>query len=70
MRTYAIFGDLEYARLIFDKLLEPNVFIWNDTIRGYTRKGICNETFSLYDQMQQTGGIRLDKFTFAYVFGV
>lgn len=69
VRTYAIFGDLEAARLVFDRIPERNVFIWNAMIRGYARKGLCNETFSLYTQMQQTG-IRLDKFTFACVLGV
>eukprot|EP01018_Ginkgo_biloba_P008749 Gb_09147 [translate_table: standard] len=66
VRMYAICGRLADARLIFDKLPERNVFLWNAMIRGYARKGLSDETFSLYYQMLQTG-IQPDKYTFACI---
>ncbi|KNA02663.1 hypothetical protein SOVF_216550 [Spinacia oleracea] len=30
-------GDMNYARLIFNQIPNPNVYIWNTMIRGYSR---------------------------------
>eukprot|EP01018_Ginkgo_biloba_P030668 Gb_30004 [translate_table: standard] len=59
-------GSLENARLVFDKIYKPNVFLWNAIIRGYARNGHCEETLSLYHQMQRAG-IHPDRFTFPFV---
>lgn len=31
-------GEIDYARLLFYKVLEPNIFLYNAMIRGYTHQ--------------------------------
>eukprot|EP01018_Ginkgo_biloba_P030298 Gb_17295 [translate_table: standard] len=63
---YATCGSLENARLVFDKILKRNVFLWNAMIRGYAWNGTGQEAITLYYQMQQTG-IQANNFTFPFV---
>eukprot|EP01018_Ginkgo_biloba_P019747 Gb_26049 [translate_table: standard] len=63
---YAMFNSMEFARLLFDKLCKPNVFLWNLMIGGYARNGPLEEALTLYHQMQQSG-IQPNKFTFPAV---
>eukprot|EP01018_Ginkgo_biloba_P025976 Gb_06693 [translate_table: standard] len=62
---YAIYGSIQHARLLFDKMAERNVFLWNAMIKAYARCGYCEETLALYYEMQGTG-IDPDNFTFAF----
>eukprot|EP01018_Ginkgo_biloba_P036695 Gb_15537 [translate_table: standard] len=66
VRMYAMRGNMENARLVFDKISKPNVFLWNAMIRGYARSEPCREALTLYYQMQQVG-IQPDNFTFPFV---
>jgi pentatricopeptide repeat protein len=63
---YAQSGNISDARQVFDKIHERGVIIWNAIIRGYGRKGLCEEVLRLYYQMQQEG-IKPDNFTFPIV---
>jgi pentatricopeptide repeat protein len=63
---YNLYDSLENARLIFDKIHNPNVFLWNAMIRGYARIGLFKESIKLYYHMHLTG-ISPDKFTFLFV---
>eukprot|EP01018_Ginkgo_biloba_P037418 Gb_09410 [translate_table: standard] len=63
---YSQCGSLANARLVFDKIYQPNVFLWNAIIRGYSRNGLSEETLTLYRQMQRSG-IYPNKFTFPFV---
>eukprot|EP01018_Ginkgo_biloba_P011244 Gb_34298 [translate_table: standard] len=63
---YAICGSMAHARLVFDKISERNSFLWNMMIRGYACNGLCEETLSLYHQMQREG-VQPDNFTFPFV---
>eukprot|EP01018_Ginkgo_biloba_P036696 Gb_40437 [translate_table: standard] len=63
---YAMWGSMETARLVFDKINKPNVFLWNVMIRGYARNGPCEEALTLYNQMQHAG-IQTDKYTYPFV---
>eukprot|EP01018_Ginkgo_biloba_P031205 Gb_32921 [translate_table: standard] len=63
---YAMRGSMDNARLVFDKIDKPDVFLWNVMLREYTRKGFCHDALVLYCQMQRTG-IEPDKFTFPFV---
>eukprot|EP01018_Ginkgo_biloba_P026598 Gb_12372 [translate_table: standard] len=63
---YAMFGSLENARLVFDKINKRNIVLWNAMIRGLARKGLFGEILTLYFQMQQAG-IQPDNFTFPNV---
>eukprot|EP01018_Ginkgo_biloba_P039769 Gb_41015 [translate_table: standard] len=60
---YAICGSMEYARLVFDKIYEQDVVLWNAMIRGYAKYGLGEEGLRLYYQMQRSG-IQPDKFTY------
>eukprot|EP01018_Ginkgo_biloba_P018588 Gb_36614 [translate_table: standard] len=63
---YAMCGTMDNARLVFDKLQETDVVMWNVMIRGYVRNRRCEEALSLYYRMQ-LAGINPDKFTFPCV---
>eukprot|EP01018_Ginkgo_biloba_P037442 Gb_29881 [translate_table: standard] len=66
VNMYAKCGNLENARLVFDKVEDRDGFLWNVMIRGYARNGLCEETLALYYQMQRVG-IQPDNFTFPFV---
>eukprot|EP01018_Ginkgo_biloba_P015179 Gb_08051 [translate_table: standard] len=63
---YSMCGNLLDARQVFDKMLQPNVFLWNAMIRGYARNQRNEEALTLYNQMQKEG-IKPDTFTFSCV---
>eukprot|EP01018_Ginkgo_biloba_P019722 Gb_21824 [translate_table: standard] len=63
---YAMYGSMENARLVFDKICGQNAFLWNVMIRGYATNGPCEKALALYYQMQQSG-IEADTFTFNFV---
>eukprot|EP01018_Ginkgo_biloba_P030656 Gb_29990 [translate_table: standard] len=62
INMYTIHGQLERARLVFDKIHEPNIFLWNAIIRAYASVGPREEALKLYHQMQLSG-IVPDRFT-------
>eukprot|EP01018_Ginkgo_biloba_P030295 Gb_23124 [translate_table: standard] len=66
VNMYAICGNIVDARLVFDKIYKPNVFVWNIMIRGYAWSGPCEEAIALYSQMQQEG-IHPNNFTFPFL---
>eukprot|EP01018_Ginkgo_biloba_P026224 Gb_06176 [translate_table: standard] len=63
---YAICGSVVEARLVFDKILNRNVFFWTAMISGYVRNGFFREALVLYYQMR-CAGIQSDNFTFSCV---
>lgn len=63
---YASLGNLENARQLFDKILEPNVFAWNSMIRRYATSRSCEEALYFYYRMQQAG-MHPDNLTFPFV---
>eukprot|EP01018_Ginkgo_biloba_P009062 Gb_21535 [translate_table: standard] len=63
---YAMFGDIDNARLLFDNTHRRNVFLWNAMIREHANNRLCKEVLMLYNQMQLEG-IRPDKLTFSSV---
>eukprot|EP01018_Ginkgo_biloba_P034182 Gb_33062 [translate_table: standard] len=63
---YAMWGSMDDARLLFDKLNGRDVFLWNVMIRGYATVGPCEEALALYYQMERRG-LQPDKFTFPFV---
>eukprot|EP01018_Ginkgo_biloba_P030859 Gb_11981 [translate_table: standard] len=60
---YAKCGTIEHARLVFDKLPEPNLVSWNSIIIGYAQHGYGKEVIDLFDQMQHAG-MKPDEITF------
>ncbi|KAK4854146.1 hypothetical protein QYF36_019638 [Acer negundo] len=44
-------GDLEYASLLFKKVNQPNLFLYNALIRAYTHNHVYREAVDVYKQM-------------------
>eukprot|EP01018_Ginkgo_biloba_P019289 Gb_18149 [translate_table: standard] len=63
---YAMCGTMDDAGLVFDKISERDVFIWNVMIRGYAMNGPFEESLALYYQMQQAS-MQPNNFTFTFV---
>ncbi|KAK3416101.1 hypothetical protein EUGRSUZ_H01933 [Eucalyptus grandis] len=59
-------GDLAYARYLFDKMREPNRFMYNSLIRGYSNSEDPLEAVLLYRRMIGSG-ISPNEFTFPFV---
>ncbi|GAV78345.1 PPR domain-containing protein/PPR_2 domain-containing protein [Cephalotus follicularis] len=59
-------GDFNYARSLFNQVIEPNVFLYNSTIRAYTHNHMYGLAITAYKQMLRHP-ILPDKFTFPYV---
>ncbi|KAF5461569.1 hypothetical protein F2P56_017655 [Juglans regia] len=65
-------GNIEYARLLFNQVVEPNGFLYNAMIRAYTHNHKYSVAITLYQKMlrhrQAENPILPDKFTFPFVF--
>lgn len=48
-------GDVAYARKLFENTQEPNSFMWNTIIRGYSNSPNPSNAISLYAGMQKEG---------------
>ncbi|XP_050874721.1 pentatricopeptide repeat-containing protein At1g11290, chloroplastic [Lathyrus oleraceus] len=62
LSMYAKLGDLEYARMMFEKMPEKDVVVWNIMISAYSGKGYPKESLELVYCMVRSG-IRPDLFT-------
>jgi pentatricopeptide repeat protein len=60
---YAKCGNIQGARLAFDKTSKKNVVLWNVMLVGYGQSGKCEESFELFRQMQWAG-MKPNQFTF------
>ncbi|KAH9317193.1 hypothetical protein KI387_018962 [Taxus chinensis] len=63
---YTAYGNMEYARQLFDKTHKPNIYLRTAMINGCVRNGLCEEALSLYHQMN-ADGIKADNFIFSSV---
>ncbi|KAK1261708.1 Pentatricopeptide repeat-containing protein [Acorus gramineus] len=63
---YIACGETELARVVFDEIRRPNVFLWNAMIRSYSWNGPADRAIELYHRMRECG-VRPDKFTFPFV---
>ncbi|KAF8400712.1 hypothetical protein HHK36_014012 [Tetracentron sinense] len=59
-------GDMNYARLLFDKIQDPNLFIWNTMIKGYSRLNSAKQAALVYLEMLQRG-VKPDDYTFPFL---
>eukprot|EP01018_Ginkgo_biloba_P018788 Gb_22440 [translate_table: standard] len=66
LTMYVMCGSMENARLIFDRISTPDVFIWNEMIRGYAMNGPSKDALNLYYQMLRAG-MQPNNFTFPFV---
>ncbi|XAR59652.1 hypothetical protein NMG60_11015566 [Bertholletia excelsa] len=59
-------GDIHYARDMFDDFTDPNVYLWNAIIRGYSRHSMYSDAIEMYSRMRGWG-MSGDGFTLPHV---
>ena len=59
-------GDMGYAYKLFVKMPEPDVVVWNNMIKGFSRVGCANEGVRLYLNMLKKG-VTPDGHTFPFL---
>ncbi|CAN6446183.1 unnamed protein product [Victoria cruziana] len=59
-------GDTDYAKKIFEKCQNPDVFVWNSMIRGLCCNGLFRDAISLYSQMRESSVLPIS-FTFSAI---
>ncbi|KAJ0592030.1 putative tetratricopeptide-like helical domain superfamily [Helianthus annuus] len=64
---YCKCGDVNEARLFFDKMPVKNTVTWNEMIHGYAQNGHGNEGVALFEQMVNVSGEKPDAITFIAV---
>ncbi|KAF3436367.1 hypothetical protein FNV43_RR23459 [Rhamnella rubrinervis] len=60
-------GDIHYAHVIFTQIENPNTYIWNTMIRGYSNAHIPTMGFSFFRQMIRE---RVEVDSRSFVFGL
>lgn len=65
---YGKCGEIEVARLLFDKLLRKDVYSWNSMISGFASKGMWEEAFVMFEQMRLEG-VELSIITWNTIIG-
>lgn len=65
-------GEIAYASLLFNKVVEPNIFLYNGMMRAYTHNHMYVLTINVYKQMlrhplQVEEQIVPDRFTYPFV---
>ncbi|KAF8776439.1 hypothetical protein HU200_003141 [Digitaria exilis] len=64
----AVRGGIAYARLVFDRIPNPDQFMYNTLIRGAAHSATPRDAVSIYARMaRHRGGVRPDKLTFPFV---
>ncbi|KAL5981547.1 hypothetical protein ACLOJK_015609 [Asimina triloba] len=73
LRRSTEFGHMEYAELIFPTLqggkLHPEVFLWNQMIRGYAHNGPYEKCMHLFERMPERN-LEPNRYTYPYVLKV
>lgn len=59
------YGDMNYARLVFDFIPNPNVYIWNTMIRGYSKADRPLMGISLFCKMVKEK-VEMDERSFVF----
>ncbi|CAN8259579.1 unnamed protein product [Cochlearia groenlandica] len=60
------FGDISFARQVFDDLPRPQIFPYNAIIRGYSRNNLFQDAILMYYKMQ-LARVSPDSFTFPHL---
>ncbi|KAJ9147144.1 hypothetical protein P3X46_029336 [Hevea brasiliensis] len=61
-------GDINYAYLVFTQIQNPNLFIWNNIIRGFSQSSTPQIAIFLFIDMLLTSPIQPQRLTFPSVF--
>ncbi|KAL4368911.1 hypothetical protein GQ457_05G007940 [Hibiscus cannabinus] len=60
---YSSCGDLNTARLVFERLEQKDIVSWNTLVSSYAQRSSSSSAFLIYMEMQRSG-IEPDEFTF------
>ncbi|EFJ22035.1 hypothetical protein SELMODRAFT_105729, partial [Selaginella moellendorffii] len=63
IHRYSKFSSSGKARQVFDKVRDPDVFVYNVMVAAYAKDGLYEESLGLFQRMQMEG-ITPDKITF------
>lgn len=55
LSMYFKFGDIETARLLFDKMPVRDLTSWNTMISGYVKNGLTRDAFEVFGHMRRVG---------------
>ncbi|KAK9285750.1 hypothetical protein L1049_024950 [Liquidambar formosana] len=55
LAMYSNFGDMEKARMVFDRMLKRDLTSWNTMIMGYVKNGDPREALVVFDLMRKSG---------------
>ncbi|TXG54556.1 hypothetical protein EZV62_019812 [Acer yangbiense] len=61
-------GDINYAYLVFTQIQNPNLFIWNTIIRGFSQSSTPQVAMSLFIDMLVTSSVEPQRLTYPSVF--
>lgn len=55
---------VSYATGVFERVIQPNVYVWNTLIKGYSKKSSLLDCFVILKQMKRSMNVIPDEFTF------
>ncbi|XP_062153206.1 pentatricopeptide repeat-containing protein At2g42920, chloroplastic [Alnus glutinosa] len=61
-------GDMNYAYLVFTRIQNPNLFVWNTIIRGFSQSSTPQNALSLFLDMLISSPIEPQRLTYPSVF--
>ncbi|XP_016487733.1 putative pentatricopeptide repeat-containing protein At5g37570 [Nicotiana tabacum] len=57
-------SDVSYATSVFEHVIQPNVYVWNTLIKGYSKHSSFADCFLILKQMKRSMNVIPDKYTF------
>ncbi|CAI9089039.1 OLC1v1023528C1 [Oldenlandia corymbosa var. corymbosa] len=60
--------DMNYAYLVFSRIMKRNLFIWDTIIRGFSQSSFPQLALSIFIEMLESSPIQPDKLTYPSVF--
>lgn len=67
MNMFMAFGDIKFARKLFNELPNPDVVSWTTLISGYSRVGLIREAHEAFDQMPERNIVAWNAIMAGYV---
>ncbi|CAN6995838.1 hypothetical protein IGI04_018041 [Brassica rapa subsp. trilocularis] len=61
---YGKSGGLEYARLVFERMCDRNIWTWSAMIVGLAQNGFAEEALQLFSKMKKESSVRPNYVTF------
>lgn len=65
--VYVRFGQLNYARRVFDEMSERDVVSWTAMLNGYLKVGLDDQSRRLFVEAIENGGVRANAMTYVCV---